>query len=79
MDVEVRLIRETGTDLLGFLTMQPSKIVIEALLSLPGRIFGLILDGVRVYQSQRDRLRRNWSQLDAGLGGAKWGLRPHAA
>jgi hypothetical protein len=75
MDADLRLIRRIGTDLLGFSIMRRSKIAIEVLLSLPGRIFGQIQGVVRA--ARLVRLKQNWSQMVVGLGVAKWGLRPH--
>jgi hypothetical protein len=66
MVAELRLIKRTGRDLLDFSIMRRSKIAIEVLLSLPGRIYGRISVDVRVHQV--DLHVQPWNRMDVGLG-----------
>jgi hypothetical protein len=61
--------RRIGQDLQGSLIMQQSKIVIRVLQSLPGRIFGKILDAARIIWPSQ--LKKNWNQMAVGLGAVK--------
>jgi hypothetical protein len=66
MLVELRRMRRIGRDLQGSLIMQQSKIATRVLPSLPGRIFGKILDAARIICPSQ--LRKSCNQVAAGPG-----------